>query len=96
MEHAFYVRLGARIRELRTSRGVTQEGLAQRLGRNRTTVVNIERGRQGLAVHQLVEIAAVLGCDPEDLLADDVGDATPGETFVARIRARALDPRSDS
>lgn len=64
----FYQGFGARLHQLRRSSGLTQEQLARRLGINRTTLVNIEKGRQRVAVHQLVEFAQVLGCDPVDLL----------------------------
>lgn len=64
----FYEHLGERLRERRQSKRVTQEDLAQVLGLNRTTVVNIEKGRQRLAVHQLVQIADHLGCTPGELI----------------------------
>lgn len=79
----FYERLGGRIRAIRKAHGVTQEQVAERLQLNRTTIVNIERGRQRLAVHQLVELASVLGCEPAALLVKD----TDEEIFVERIRA---------
>jgi transcriptional regulator with XRE-family HTH domain len=58
----FYRLLGALVREQRRAKGVTQEQLAELLAINRTTLVNIEKGRQRLAVHQLVRIADHLGC----------------------------------
>jgi len=64
----FYVRLGERLRNRRRGKGVTQEDLANLLQLNRTTIVNIEKGRQRLAVHQLVRIADHLGCGVGDLL----------------------------
>lgn len=91
----FYERLGKRIRSLRTENGATQEDMAGRLGVNRTTFVNIEKGRQRLAVHQLVDLANALGCDPGDLLVENVGlTGEPRDEFVARVRARASQPRS--
>lgn len=67
----FYERLGERIRERRRTNGTTQEELANVLKLNRTTIVNIEKGRQRLAVHQLVRIADHLGCRAADLIPTD-------------------------
>lgn len=65
---AFYPQLGQRLRERRKRRGITQEEVASFLHLNRTTVINIEKGRQRLAVHQLAQLADHLGCTPNDLI----------------------------
>jgi transcriptional regulator with XRE-family HTH domain len=81
----FYARLGEQIRATRREGGITQEEVAERLSLNRTTIVNIEKGRQRLAVHQLVNLAAVLGCEPASLLPSEVSER---ERFVETILAR--------
>lgn len=53
----FYVNFGHALRRLRESHGLTQHALAKRIGLTRTSVVNIERGRQRILLHQ-VEIFA--------------------------------------
>ena len=64
----FYKRLGQRIREARTRSGLTQQELAAKVDLTRTSVTNIELGRQKLLVHALVEIAAALQVAPDKLL----------------------------
>ena len=65
---AFGARLGA---ERRRSL-LTQEDLARRAGIGRTTVANIERGRQSVSVPLLYRLAASLGVAPENLLPQSV------------------------
>jgi len=91
----FYQRFGLRLRVHRKEAGLTQDQVASRLGVNRTTIVNIEKGRQRVALHQLVELADILGCAPGDLLpsGDDqsspiVGVIPEGAAFVSRIQSK--------
>lgn len=65
----FYVNMGARIRKARIDHGITQEQLADSLSLNRTSVTNIESGRQKILVHTLIEIA--------DRLEASVGELIP-------------------
>lgn len=62
--------LGDRIRGARQRVGVRQEQLADALGLSRTSITNIERGRQGVQAYLLVRIAEVLGRPVADLLPD--------------------------
>lgn len=64
----FYEELGRRIRAARKKSHLTQEALALKISLNRTSVTNIEQGRQQLLVHTLVEIANALEVAPESLL----------------------------
>lgn len=52
----FYNRLGEIIRDARLEAGISQEVLADHLGLSRVSVVNIEKGRQKIQVHSLIEI----------------------------------------
>lgn len=60
--------LGERIREARERVGVKQDQLAQAVGLSRTSITNIERGRQGVQVYLLAQIAEVLGRPAAELL----------------------------
>lgn len=60
--------LGERIREARERVGVKQEQLAQAVGLSRTSITNIERGRQGVQAYLLVRIAEILGQPAAELL----------------------------
>jgi transcriptional regulator with XRE-family HTH domain len=62
-------KLGARIRELRETAGISQEELADRAGLHRTYVGGIERGERNVGVLNLVQIARALKVKPADLLA---------------------------
>jgi transcriptional regulator with XRE-family HTH domain len=60
--------LGVRIRAARDQAGVKQDQLAQAVGLSRTSITNIERGRQGVQTYLLVRIAEVLGRPAAELL----------------------------
>src|SRR6266581_686094 len=64
----FYKLLGARIARRRSSARLTQAQLAERIGSARTSVTNLERGRQQMPLHQLLRIAEVLQVDLKDLI----------------------------
>lgn len=64
----FYRELGRRIREAREKSNLTQEALAVKVSLTRTSVTNIEKGRQQLLVHTLVDISSALNVAPESLL----------------------------
>ena len=71
-----YATLGQRIRTAREARGLNQSALGTHLDLGRSTVSNIEAGRQHIAVHQLVATAQALGVDTEDLLTGPLPDLT--------------------
>lgn len=63
-----YFAVGDRVREARSSRGVTQAALGGRIGHTRLSVVGIENARQRVQLHTLVAIADVLGVAFHELL----------------------------
>ncbi len=67
-EARFYGLLGQTIRARRELLGFTQGQVAEALGLSRTSVVNIERGRQRLIVFQLVRLASALRCEIVDII----------------------------
>lgn len=58
---------------------MTQEELGRRVGLSRVSIVNVEKGRQHLAVHQLYAFAKALNVKPEALLPRP----TEGATWIA-------------
>jgi transcriptional regulator with XRE-family HTH domain len=60
--------IGARLRALRTERGMTQDELAQAIGTHFTGVSAVERGVRGLTVQQIVKLATALKVSPDELL----------------------------
>jgi transcriptional regulator with XRE-family HTH domain len=81
----FYRRLGSRIRDRRRQQQITQEAMAAHMGLTRTSIVNIEKGRQHLAVHQLVRMSDLLGCAPGDLIPSPQEDAMLSEKFRDKL-----------
>jgi transcriptional regulator with XRE-family HTH domain len=67
---AFYDEMGRRIRDARKLRkpSLTQEGLAKLVGLTRTSITNIERGRQKCLAHTLAEIAQALDIETARLI----------------------------
>ena len=63
-----YRELGRLIRLHRERLTLSQAALARRVGLSRTSVTNIEQGRQKILVHQLLSFAVALGTSPEALL----------------------------
>ena len=85
----FYPRLGDMIQRARKQRKMSQDGLASAIRLKRTSISNIEKGRQKLLVHTLVEIADVLNVDAAALLP-------PRTPAVAQIPSEELEKYSDS
>ncbi len=65
---AFYREVGQNVRRKREQLGLTQEALALQVALTRTSITNIEKGRQKLLLHTLVDIAHALSVDPALLL----------------------------
>lgn len=64
----FYEALGSRVRQARLALNLTQEQLADLLDLNRTSITNIEKGKQKILAHTLVELAENLKISVTDLL----------------------------
>jgi transcriptional regulator with XRE-family HTH domain len=74
---AIYQQLGKVLRARREGLRLTQDDIARAVGLSRTSVTNIELGRQALLVHQLHKFAEALNADPRDLLSISSNDAKP-------------------
>lgn len=70
-QNAFYAEVGSKIRKARESLGITQEALASLVSLSRTSVTNIEKGRQNFLLHTFVDIAVALKVPPADLLPEN-------------------------
>src|SRR2546428_13091214 len=57
-----------RLRQLRRDSGLSQETLALRSSLTRTSITNIEKGRQHVSLDVLYRLAAALGVEPNVLL----------------------------
>lgn len=65
----FYAAVGRLIAKTRTGL-LTQEALARKAALTRTSIINIEKGRQQILLHTLVDIARALDVSVTDLLPD--------------------------
>lgn len=64
----FYEALGKKIRQTRDERNISQAEMARAIGLSRTSITNIEKGRQPVQVHILVKIAETLNVNFSTLL----------------------------
>lgn len=88
----FLEAFGRAVRQLRHERGMTQAELAARLSLGRTSITNLEKGRQSPPLSMLPEIAGALGVDPLHLIAIAAhgdGDGAAG-TLAARVHDKDL------
>jgi transcriptional regulator with XRE-family HTH domain len=70
-EKDFYLELGRRIRKARKNLHLTQQELADFLDLNRTSITNIEKGKQKLLAYMLVEFATKLKVTVNELLPEN-------------------------
>jgi DNA-binding XRE family transcriptional regulator len=66
----FYSEFGKKLAAARSAAKVTQEALAKSVGMSRTSIVNIEKGRQPVHLHLVAKIAASLGTSVSVLIPD--------------------------
>jgi transcriptional regulator with XRE-family HTH domain len=94
---AVYRILGRRLRELREQKDIPQEELATFAGLTRSSIANIESGKQRVFVHQLLQFAARLKVGlnellperefaPESVQAESKQDRT---AFLERVKSLA-------
>ena len=62
------VRLGARLRELRQTRGLSQEAFAAACGLDRTYISGIERGKRNVSLRNIEILANALGITISQLM----------------------------
>ena|SRR5438093_13679436 len=65
-----YRLIGKKVKDLRILREprMSQQSLAKELGLSRVSIVNIERGRHRIQVHQIFDLARALGVNAHDLI----------------------------
>jgi transcriptional regulator with XRE-family HTH domain len=68
VDQLFYRQFGQLLAEVRRKQGISQEMLADELGLSRTSVTNIEKGRQPIQLHSLYLIARLLSVELKELL----------------------------
>jgi DNA-binding XRE family transcriptional regulator len=69
-----YIRMGQRIRHLRQMALMSQDDLAKKVGLQRTSVVNIEAGKQRVMLHDIATIAGIFKLSPERFINSIITD----------------------
>lgn len=90
MSSRFYEKLGARIKTRREEIHLRQAELAESIGLSRTSVTNIERGRQRLFLDQFAEICHALKVPPSEMIPEPVSRDAERST----IRLTSIEPAS--
>lgn len=82
----FYKEVGLKIARCRKAADLSQEVLAVRANLTRTSIVNIEKGRQQVFLHTIVEVAKVLSVPITELIPSmqDIDDQLKGTTDIGR------------
>ena len=68
MANSLKTTLGAQVREVRRSRGLTQEALAEQLEMTPRYLAGVERGERNLTLDSVEALAAQLGVEARSLL----------------------------
>ena len=71
-----YMSLGARIKFVRTQKGLTQEDLAEKIQVSRMHIANIERGEKAPSIEVLIALANALEVSADELLVDNLTVST--------------------
>jgi transcriptional regulator with XRE-family HTH domain len=66
----FYALVGSKVRSARLAAEISQEFLANKVGLTRSSVANLEAGRQRIALHLFAAIAHALNKDACELLPE--------------------------
>lgn len=80
--------VGARIKQFRESRGLTQAQLAQLSGKSVETISNFERGKVVTGLHTLDQLARLLNVRIKDFFNEEGG--IPPETSFSSASAQKL------
>jgi len=81
---AFYQQLGSNIRKYRTRLKLSQDALAKAIGLTRTSLTNIENGRQHPPLHTFCEIVEQLKVEASEVLP-----SRPAATGTVDVKAMA-------
>jgi len=88
-QRELYETVGRRVRETRKASKLTQEELASRVSMTRTSVTNIEKGRQKILLHTLFELAAAMKVSVVRLIPEHNENHPPIEQKLANGLSKA-------
>lgn len=82
-----YEHIGHRTCEARLRMGLTQSQLGELVGLTRTSIVNIELGRQRVMLHTVLVLAAALSVRASDLLGVENIAIKDGDKVIDELRS---------
>jgi transcriptional regulator with XRE-family HTH domain len=85
LDQSIYSAIGSRIRSARTALGMSQDSLAEKVGLTRTSITNLENGRQQVPLHTLYALADSLGKTVHELIPDSGPAATTAGIEAADV-----------
>lgn len=90
-----YARLGARIKELRTEKHMTQDSLAEIVGCNTSHISNIENNYTKASLNVLIAIANALETSIDSLLSEQYKDSSDllMNELIERIKPLDVDTK---
>lgn len=86
----FYTEIGGRIKEARMQNSLSQDALGEYLNLTRTSIVNIESGRQRPSIHLLLLIAKFLDLSFTDLLPDLFDSGVAEDTSLIKVKRKDI------
>lgn len=94
-EDQLYHYIGQQLKARRAALGLTQQQVARLIGVERTSITNIESGRQKLPLHLLYQLCAELEVNvhevlptPSDVLATEEDEVIDADGQLTRVPAR--------
>lgn len=86
--------IGFQIRKLRLDADLSQEALGELVQKSRTSIVNIELGRQHPPLDLLIDISACLHVPLQELIGESVWSKN-GNTKLDKVKESLLKEKSD-
>jgi transcriptional regulator with XRE-family HTH domain len=79
-------KFGNRLKDLRSSRGWTQDELGERAGLNSKYAGEMERGERNPSLDVILRLARALDVDPAELVGDDLSDLNREDLLERVVR----------
>lgn len=84
-------KVGCKIKELRSQRGISQIELAKKIGLSQTNLSNIERGRTTTTLQNLFKIQEVLQCRMADFFDEEDASEETASVDAAESSSVSID-----
>jgi transcriptional regulator with XRE-family HTH domain len=81
-DETLYQAIGVAVRKARIAAGLSQDDLAKAVQMTRTSITNLESGRQQVPLHTLYVVARELGRKIGDFLPDELPGATAVDDLI--------------